>query len=118
MINIIFITGFSALCTVVSRAVIWRLYSAMLRPHQKVRLIDSFISSFENSVLDLINNRKKRYCGDSYVKTRLCRVLCEVFNYKSSVLITIMACTMPVYFSVFGSNCKHCLYPVLYVYKY
>ena len=30
----------------------------------------------------------------------LCRVLCEVFNYKSSVLITMMACTMPVYFSV------------------
>ena len=27
-------------------------------------------------------------------------VLCEVFNYKSSVLITIMVCTMPVYFSV------------------
>ena len=62
--------------TVVSRAVVWRLYSAMLRPHknsdlrcahrehQKVRLIDSFISSFENSLLlkslDLINNRKKK----------------------------------------------------------
>ena len=56
------------------RAVVWRLYSAMLRPHknsdlhcahrehQKVRLIDSFISSFENSLLlqslDLIYNRK------------------------------------------------------------
>ena len=39
------------------------------REHQKVRLIDSIISFFENSLLlkslDLINNRKKRYCGDS-----------------------------------------------------
>ena len=46
--------------TVVSRAVVWRLYSAMLRPHKindlhcahrehkNVRLIDSFISSFEH----------------------------------------------------------------------
>ena len=58
----------------VSRAVVWRLYSAMLRPHknsdlhcahrehQNVRMIDYFISSFENSLLlkslDLINNRK------------------------------------------------------------
>ena len=61
--------------TVVSRAVVWRLHSAMLRPHknsdlhcahrehQEVRLIDSFISCFENSllvkILDLVNNRKK-----------------------------------------------------------
>ena len=34
------------------------------REHKKVRLIDSFISSFENSLLlkslDLINNRKKK----------------------------------------------------------
>ena len=62
----------------VSRAVVWRLNSAVLRPHknsdlhcahrerQKVRLIHSFITSFqsfENSLLlkslDLINNRKK-----------------------------------------------------------
>ena len=44
--------------TVVSRAVVWRLYSTMIRPHKhsdlhcahrehkKVSLIDSFISSF------------------------------------------------------------------------
>ena len=57
-----------------SRTVVWRLYSAMVRPnknsdlhcahreHQKVRLIDTFISSFEKSLLlkslDLINNKK------------------------------------------------------------
>ena len=52
------------------------------REHQKVRLIDSIISSFENSLLlkslDLINNRKKktkkkiRYYGDSKVKIMSC----------------------------------------------
>ena len=85
------------------------------REHQKVRLIDSIISSFENSLLlkslDLINNRKKkkRYCGDSKVKIRLCRVLCEVFDYKSSVIITICLYIFLFWFKLYALSTSSAL---------
>ena len=81
--------------------------------HQTVGLVNSFISSFENSlllkILDLINNRKKRYCDDSYVKTRLCRVLCEVFNYKSSVLIVLCLYIFLFWFKLYALSISSAL---------
>ena len=83
----------------------------MLRPHknsdlhcahleqQKVRLIDSFISSFENSLLlkslDLINYRK-----NDIAVIRLSKQCYVLFYLRFLIIITVMACTMPVYFSV------------------